>query len=93
MGSASGGGAPDAAGNRVRYIVHRMCAQASMNWSDPDNECMVQATSKTEGDGSSNKAGAAAPMASPIVYYRVTTRVDGPRNTVTISQTSLAQMI
>jgi len=53
----------------------------------------VQATSKTEGDVSSNKAGAAAPMASPIVYYRVTTRVDGPRNTVTVTQTSLAQLI
>ena len=26
----------------------------------------------------------------PILYYRVTVRVDGPRNTVTVTQTSLA---
>lgn len=87
------GGAPDAAGNRVRYIVHRMCPLPGLNWSDPDNECMIQMTSAAEGEGSSNKPGAPPPMALPILYYRVTTRVDGPRNTVTISQTSLAQKI
>jgi Tfp pilus assembly protein PilX len=87
------GGVPDAAGNRVRYIVHRMCLQQSMNWSDPDNECMIQQTSASEGEGYSNKPGAPPPMALPIVYYRVTTRVDGPRNTVTITQTSLAQKV
>jgi len=87
------GGAADAAGNKVRYIVHRMCSLAGVNWSDPDNECMVQQTSATEGEGYSNKPGAPPPVALPILYYRVTTRVDGPRNTVTISQTSLAQMI
>jgi Tfp pilus assembly protein PilX len=87
------GGVPDAAGNRVRYIVHRMCLQQSMNWSDPDNECMIQQTSASEGEGYSNKPGAPPPMALPIIYYRVTTRVDGPRNTVTITQTSLAQKV
>ena len=87
------GGAPDAAGNRVRYVVHRMCSLSGLNWSDPDNECMVQMTSAAEGEGYSNKPGAPPPLALPILYYRVTTRVDGPRNTVTISQTSLAQKI
>ena len=87
------GGAPDAAGNRVRYIVHRMCSQRSMNWSDPDNQCAVQTTAAGEGDGYSNKPGAPPPVSLPLVYYRVTTRVDGPRNTVTITQTSLAQKI
>jgi Tfp pilus assembly protein PilX len=87
------GGAADAAGNKVRYIVHRMCSTGGTNWSDPDNECMVQMTSAAEGEGYSNKPGAPPPLALPIIYYRVTTRVDGPRNTVTISQTSLAQKI
>jgi len=54
---------------------------------------MVQQTSATEGEGYSNKPGAPPPIPLPIVYYRVTTRVDGPRNTVTITQTSLAQKI
>ncbi|APV52365.1 hypothetical protein BWI17_08430 [Betaproteobacteria bacterium GR16-43] len=90
---AVNGGAADAAGNKVRYIVHRMCTVASLSWSDPDNECALQTTAASEGEGSSKRPGAPPPSGNPILYYRVTTRVDGPRGTVTVTQTSLAQKI
>jgi type IV pilus assembly protein PilX len=87
------GGAADAAGNKIRYIVHRMCSSPGLNWADPDNECALQTTAAAEGEGESKKPGAPPPTGRPVLYYRVTARVDGPRNTVTISQTSLAQKI
>ena len=86
-------GAADAAGNKVRYIVHRMCTVASMSWTDPDNECAIQTTAASEGEGASKRPGAPPPAGPPVLYYRVTARVDGPRGTVTITQTSLAQKI
>jgi len=86
-------GGNDAAGNKVRYIVHRMCTVASMSWTDSDNECAIQTTAASEGEGSSKKPGALPPAGNPVLYYRVTARVDGPRGTVTVTQTSLAQKI
>lgn len=74
----------DPAGNNVRYVVHRMCdaagAAASVN-------CV---RTSTGGTASSTKAGAtygsfALPSTSQI-YYRITARSTGPRNTVSYVQ-------
>ncbi len=74
----------DPAGNDVRYVVHRMCdaagAQNSVN-------CVRTSTGGTAGG---TKSGAtyssfALPSTSQI-YYRITTRVTGPRNTVAYVQ-------
>lgn len=82
-------GTPDASGNVVRYQIHRMCTRASMSWNDENNQCARQLSSSTSGGGSKRRD---APnlKGPPILWYRVTSRVDGPRNTVTITQTSLA---
>ncbi|QJR12632.1 hypothetical protein DSM104443_03723 [Usitatibacter rugosus] len=87
------GGAADAAGNKTRFMIHRMCTLPGLNWADPDNDCALQTTAATEGEGASKKPGAPPPNGTPILYYRVTSRVDGPRNTVSISQVSLAQKL
>ena len=83
------GGTPDASGNVVRYVIHRMCTLAATPWDDPDNECGKQ-TSRATTEGGSKRRDAPQFEGPPILYYRVTTRVDGPRNTVTVIQTSLA---
>lgn len=81
------GGTPDASGNSVRYIIHRMCDTPASSWQE--NNCAQQISTVTSGGGSKR---AAAPQYNgpPLLWYRVTARVDGPRNTVTVTQTSLA---
>jgi Tfp pilus assembly protein PilX len=82
-------GTPDASGNIVRYVIHRMCTLPATPWDDPLNECGKQ-TSRATSEGGSKRRDAPQFEGPPILYYRVTTRVDGPRNTVTVIQTSIA---
>ena len=85
-------GVPDASGNIVRYVVHRLCTQSSLAWDDPANECGKQSTIASS-EGGSKRRDAVKFEGPPLLYYRVTTRVDGPRNTVTVIQSSLAVQI
>lgn len=82
-------GTPDASGNVVRYVIHRMCTVPATPWDDPAQECGKQ-TSRATSEGGSKRRDAVQFEGPPILYYRVTSRVDGPRNTVTVIQTSLA---
>ena len=74
----------DPAGNAVRYVVHRMCdaagAQNSVN-------CVRTSAGGTAGGtkGGATYGSFALPSTSQI-YYRITTRVTGPRNTVSYIQ-------
>jgi type IV pilus assembly protein PilX len=77
--------AVDDAGNTVRYVVHRLCettgAPHIANCAKPP------AGANT---GGSFSAGGPAQIASNQVYYRITTRITGPRNTVAYLQTVVA---
>jgi len=70
----------DGAGNTVRWVIHRLCRQngqansANCITTPPTPECL---------DPSSPVA--SCPMKS-FVFYRVTTQVSGPRNTVSYTQ-------
>jgi type IV pilus assembly protein PilX len=78
-------GAMDAAGMTVAYVVHRMCdgvgAPHLVNCSKSPTATNV---------GGSQSAGGISPITSSQVYYRITTRITGPRNTVAYIQTVLA---
>jgi hypothetical protein len=82
-----GGGAADKAGNSVQYVIHRMCSRtgAVMAPAAPaDQECV---TLDDPGKGGPKMAGTKALTGSSQVYYRITARVDGPKNTVSYIQT------
>ncbi len=87
------GGTPDAAGNSVRYLIHRMCTQPDTAHDGKnagvDNECGRYYEQTSASSGGSMSVGAPQFLSSPSVYYRITTRVDGPRNTISIIQTSV----
>ena len=83
------GGTPDASGNIVRYVIHRMCNMPDTPYNDPNQSCGQQLSNLTT-SGGSKRRDATRFQGPPILYYRVTTRVDGPRNTVTVIQTSIA---
>jgi type IV pilus assembly protein PilX len=87
-GLAVNAGAADVAGNRVYYIIQRMCTKA-LPKNDPSNDC---ANGESAGTGSTNEAAAYDVYGvgeDSAVYFRVTTKVVGPKDTVTYIQTLL----
>jgi Tfp pilus assembly protein PilX len=88
-----GGGTPDASGNVVRYVIHRMCTQPNTPYNGNNagvaNECGLYYPVSTASEGGSMQVGAPQFLGTPQIYYRITTRVDGPRNTVSVIQTNV----
>jgi hypothetical protein len=87
-------GAPDAAGNIVRYVIHRMCNCGDVAYNAPcsgggDNSCGLYFPSSGGAAGGSMSVGAPVFVGIPQIYYRITTRVDGPRNTVSVTQVTV----
>lgn len=78
----------DDSGNRSAYLIQRMCATAG----DPTNAatgCEISVSSDPTGT-SSKGAGKQTITTSSQVFYRITARVMGPRNTVTYAQAIVA---
>lgn len=79
--------APDAAGNTASYVIHRLCNQAGSRDPNinPGISCSVSPVAAgndcVEAGCGQNKLNAAAQL-----YYRITTRIAGPRNTVSYVQ-------
>ncbi len=76
--------APDVAGNSVQYVIQRLCVSAG----DPGAVGVNCATSPASdaSEGGSKSAGMKSPTRSSTVYYRITSRIAGPRNTVSYVQ-------
>jgi type IV pilus assembly protein PilX len=81
----------DAAGNQVQYVIHRLCDTAGA----PNNVQCVRsslATGSGPGTGGSQAvqdAGGGTLPGSSSIFYRITVRITGPRNTVSFVQTVL----
>jgi Tfp pilus assembly protein PilX len=80
----------DSAGNEVSYVVHRLCQFAGSSTSAGANCIRTSATgSASAAEGSTKGAatyGSAALPAPTAVYFRVTVRILGPRNTLSFVQ-------
>ena len=75
----------DATSNRVLYVVHRLCAFVGA----PDaigQQCssQVDPDSGSRSGGAGNYPGGIAPATIP--FYRVSARVEGPKNTLSFIQ-------
>lgn len=77
----------DGAGNTVLWVMHRMC---ELPGSPLAVNCVRGTTDGTTGGlqgASQGNAGTGGPLARTTqIYYRITTRVTGPRNTVSYAQ-------
>lgn len=78
----------DAAGHRVRYVIHRLCRTTGSS-DAAANSCLLFRSAQ---GGSSNRGqlsyGASKRFqSSDTVYYRITVHVRGPRNTTAFIQT------
>ena len=78
-------GTADVAGNTVSYVIHRLCDATG---SPQTVNC---AKSPSTNVGGSQSGGSSIFLGSGSqVYYRITTRVAGPRNTTAYTQTIVA---
>jgi len=70
----------DAASNTASYTIHRMCATAGPATA-PGTDCSVSSITVVSGTTSSQIAGYVGLQYSGQIYYRITSRIDGPRGT------------
>jgi Tfp pilus assembly protein PilX len=78
----------DGTGNAVRYIVQRLCANPNMASNDPNQQCAdVGATGDVSGQ---SHGGIGYPGPGPSIsaqpFYRISSQVIGPKNTVSYIQ-------
>lgn len=77
----------DGAGNRVSWVVHRLCNAIG----DPVGGAGCEATPDLSGGESGSRgSGVVRLQTAAQRYYRITARVDGPRNTVSFVQVVVA---
>lgn len=81
----------DTAGNTVSYVIQRMCSGAG-DAQSTSNDCTVSptASSSTCSGGSSCDAQRVNLASISQVYYRITVKVTGPRNTQSYVQSMVA---
>jgi type IV pilus assembly protein PilX len=96
--------ANDGAGNRVMYVIHRLCAITG-SFTLPNQECVRPSANDNRGGTGTPRSGGAVSggsggtiggggsgtvlgtsTASAASYFRITTRVEGPRNTLSYTQ-------
>jgi len=78
--------AADAAGNTVSYVIHRLCNATGAPVYPGCSSSPTDASSA----GNSHGAGVVALTSPRQVYYRITARVTGPRNTLSYVQVIVA---
>lgn len=71
----------DANGNQVAYVIHRLCSQVG-----PPQTANCDASPVSVAGQGSGKGNVAQPNAPSAVYYRITVRVEGPRNATSFIQ-------
>jgi type IV pilus assembly protein PilX len=88
-------GAQDAGGYTVSYIIHRMCTQPNTAYNGDNawvhNECALNYEGGASAGGS-NRNAATTFQGNAQVYYRITARVVGPRDTQTFVQSFVTIM-
>lgn len=80
--------APDGAGNTVAYAIQRLCNATGDPLANTTGCAVTQSSSVSS--SSSKTAGTVALLYTSQIYYRITTRIAGPRNTVSYVQTIVA---
>jgi Tfp pilus assembly protein PilX len=78
-------GGTDVAGNRVSYVIHRLCDDEGV--PDVESNNCSKPPINTSGD---SKVGDFEGTRKDQIYYRITTQVAGPRYTVVYTQTIIA---
>ena len=76
----------DAAGNSVAFVIHRLC---NGNGDSLNSGCEASAALGASTQTSSKSSGIKLELPSQV-YYRITVRVQGPRNALSFVQAVVA---
>lgn len=82
------GGAPDAAGNVVSYVIHRLCVLGNVDPTAGGNRCgSTVSTAALSREGEDNFRLSGQEFSNQVqVQYRITARAVGPRRSIAIVQ-------
>jgi hypothetical protein len=88
------GNSTDAAGNKVSYIINRMCTEPDTAFNGTGatgvaNQCALYYPSTANNTGSSMASGSYTFQGNPQIYYRVSVLVTGPRGTTAVTQATV----
>ncbi len=86
--SASPETTKNAAGQVIQYVIHRLCRSAGSP-EDSANSCLLyrESSQVSPKKGQFSYGASSRFKLNSAVYYRITTRVSGPRNTTVFVQT------
>jgi len=79
--------AADAGGNTATYVIHRLCTQPGLAYNEGNNLCASYTGGGNASTGGSLASDAPAFIGVTYIYFRVTTKVVGPRNSTSFIQT------
>lgn len=77
----------DGGGNTTSYIIHRLCTQPGLAHNEGSNKCASYTSSNNSNVGGSLTSDAANFTGITYIYFRVTAKVVGPRNSTSYIQT------
>jgi Tfp pilus assembly protein PilX len=88
----SGSAFTDTSGNQIYIVIHRMCTQPNTTYNGNGaggvaNICSLYFPASGASTGGSMSVGSFTFQGNPNLYYRITSRVQGPRNTFSYIQT------
>ena len=80
---------PESGGNTASYVIHRLCTQPGKAHNEDDNKCATFVGQGSSGASTGQSLSSDAPAFEGItfLYFRVTTKVVGPRNSTSYIQT------
>lgn len=83
-----GGAGKDPVGNRVSYVIHRMC-EITGSINAPAQSCASATITSSGSTKDAPRYDLYGLLEKQIIYYRVTVQIGGPRNTQTFIQSWL----
>ena len=83
-----GGDGKDPAGNKVSYVMHRMC-EITGSINAPAQSCASATITSSGSTKDAPRYDLYGLLEKQIIYYRVTVQISGPRNTQTFIQSWL----
>lgn len=72
--------------SQTDMVIQRLCAMPNVSSLDPTQRCSDSLVSNPLRSHGGAGYGSTLPSTTPAPFYRVTTRVRGPRNTVSVTQ-------
>ena len=76
----------DAAGFSVQYVIHRLCSLPNAGNNAPNQQCLTVSEAGTSSGRGGGSYGVMPLGGTTYIYYRITSRAVGPRNTVSYTQ-------